>query len=63
MTYDEMKASIQASVDVMRQSQYLAKQAFEISRGRLRHMYLDADTLRDLKRELQDFNAITGHWK
>lgn len=49
MTYDEMKASIAASAEVMRQSQYLAKQAFAIARGRLRHMYLDVDTLRELE--------------
>lgn len=39
-----------------------AKVGVEFAAGRLRGMYLSAETLIELKRELQGFNAKRGKW-
>lgn len=63
VTYDEMKESIKQAEELMRQSQFLSKQAMRIAAGRLRMMYVDVEVLREFKRELADFNMATGRWK
>lgn len=63
MTYEEMKTAMASAQEVMRQSQYLAKEALRISAGRLRFMAVDAYVLSALKRELRDFDIAKGRWK
>lgn len=40
-----------------------ARQAANLIATRLRIAGVDQWTLRDLKKELQNFNAVTGKWK
>lgn len=63
MTYEEMKVAMDAAQEVMRQSQYLSREALRIAAGRLRFMHIDPSVLAELKRELADFNMQTGRWK
>lgn len=40
-----------------------AKKLAHLMRHRLRAANIDTETLRALKRELQDFNSTTGRWR
>ena len=61
MNYAEMDAAIREAEALIRRAEtYKSKMARFIT-GRLRG--IDADILKLLKRELQDFNAQTGTWK
>lgn len=48
---------------VMYEADEVAKRAIEHGAGRLRRLGVDECSLRELKRELQKFNSITGRWR
>ena len=66
MNFDEMK---QAVDDAERTIRHVDSQSIKMAlmlKGRLRLVSEDwrgVDTLKDLKRELSQFNAVTGQWK
>lgn len=63
MTYDDIRlAREQAIADIDRADSAVFSAARLIA-GRLRISSVDLNTLIELKRELQEFNAVTRKWK
>lgn len=60
--WDVMRASIQQAQSTLRAVDAYANSMADVIVGRLRKVD-DADTLRALKRELRDFDMVTGRWK
>ena len=60
MTYQDMDSAVrEAEAVIIRADSYRTRMA-RFLLGRLRG--IDPDILRDLKKELRKFNAITGKW-
>ena len=59
--FDEMKQAVAEADHTMRAADSVAGDIASMLRGRLRHV--PAYFLKDLKRELRDFNMHTGQWK
>lgn len=58
--FDEMRSAVQAAKDTLRAVDQQADAMAGLLAGRLRHV--NRDTLAQLKRELQGFNASTKKW-
>jgi len=68
MLLSEMENAIKEAEAVQARADLCAKKMAKLLVGRLRAVsrgryYSDIDVLRNLKRELQGFNAVTGEWK
>jgi hypothetical protein len=59
--FDEIRQALSEAADIQRAADRNAGAMAQMLRGRLRHV--DQWTLADLKRELRDFNMVTGEWK
>lgn len=62
MDIHEMNAAFDNAERTLLQANQCAARAVRFSAGRLKRLALDVDTLRELKRELQHFNAKRGKW-
>lgn len=62
MNSADLRAYFQEAQSSMESARACAKVAVGFAAGKLRSMYIDADTLRELKHELQGFNAKKGKW-
>jgi len=60
--WDEMRAAIDEARDRLRAADNCASDMASILRGRLRRVNSTYE-LRELKRELRDFDMTTGEWK
>jgi hypothetical protein len=60
--FDETRAAVKAAREQLNAADAIAYSMANLLRGRLRKVD-DRYTLAELKRELQDFNAVTGKWK
>lgn len=60
-SWDTMRDAISDAKRTMNQANEMAKQIAGLLRGRLRHV--DPDVLKQLKRELQEFDAQQKVWK
>lgn len=63
MTYDEIEAALLRAGEIMSRADRLAQRSIRFSIGRLRRLDIDVDDLRELKRELRNFDITTGKWK
>jgi len=63
MTYDDIRNARAEAQAAILLADRATRQAADLIMGRLRVADVDASTLRELKRELQDFNMLTGKWK
>jgi hypothetical protein len=63
--FDEMRRALRQAELVNRAVDQQASALLELIVGRLRHAktFGDTNNLRALKRELRDFDAVTGRWK
>lgn len=59
--FDTMRAAVREARAVENAANEHANAMAWIIKGRLRHV--SADALREMKRELRDFNIHTGEWK
>lgn len=59
--FDEMRAALAAAGETQKAADQHATQCAMLVTGRLRHV--SPYMLKDLKRELADFNAHTMRWK
>lgn len=60
--FDEVRAAVRAAECQLQAADKVAYNMADLLRGRLRKVD-DRYVLAALKRELQDFNAVTGKWK
>jgi hypothetical protein len=60
---DEVYAARAAARETISIADRVVRELAFLAAGRLRAAQCHADTLRKLKAELQDFNAVTGKWK
>ncbi len=60
--FDEMRAAVERAKDTLRAADNEAGAMAYLVLGRLRQVK-NTDTLKRLKRELQQFDAHTGMWK
>lgn len=63
LSYDDIRYARQQAIADIDRADEVARQAAELIVNRLRIAKVDRDTLAALKRELQDFNAVTRRWK
>lgn len=61
-TTGELRTYFNEVSEAMSGARNCAKVAVSFAAGKLRSMYLDAETLRELKRELHGYNAKRGKW-
>jgi hypothetical protein len=59
--FDETRAAVQQARAQIKAVDAISHAMADLLRGRLRHV--SRYVLADLKKELQDFNAVTGKWK
>lgn len=59
--FDEMRAAVEEARTTLRAADKMAGSMASLLVGRLRHC--DTWELRQLKRELRDFNMNTGSWR
>lgn len=60
--FDEMRAAMNEAEERIRAADSVSTQMAQMLRGRLRKVKYP-HLLRDLKRELRDFDMTTGRWK
>jgi len=60
MTLTDMEQAVSEAEDTIRKSDMMATMMARLIRGRLKHV--SSYVLKDLKRELQKFNAHTQTW-
>jgi hypothetical protein len=60
--FDEVRAQVEAAKDQLRAADHVAGNMAWLLRGRLRHV-ASPSTLKELKRELRDFDMARGRWK
>ena len=63
MNSDEFEAAFNDAVRIMRNAESCAAHAVRFATGRLRRLHPGETVLRELKRELRNFNSRTGKWK
>jgi hypothetical protein len=60
--FDEVRLAVSQAKDTLRAADMAAADMAALLRGRL-HQVKNAHVLRELKRELRDFDMTTGQWK
>ncbi|MGE0769878.1 MAG: hypothetical protein AB7L90_25850 [Hyphomicrobiaceae bacterium] len=60
--WELMRRALADADNTIRAANRMSTECAKVHSGRLRHVK-DADVLRDLKRELRDFDMTTGKWK
>lgn len=65
MNYREAQEAISDASNTLRRADEMANDIIKLLPGRLRKInkYYSVEAMKDLKRELKDFNAKTGEWK
>lgn len=63
MNYSQVLDARRQAQETITNADCVARHAASLIKGRLRIADCYVDDLRELKRELQDFNANTGKWK
>lgn len=63
MNYSDILQARKDAQEQINLADTATRHAASLCAGRLRQADVWADTLRELKRELQDFNITTGKWK
>ena len=63
MTITEMEQALEDARITMARADAVAGQLARILRGRLRNANIPSYILKDLKKELANFNMHTGEWK
>lgn len=61
MTYQEMDTAVREAELIIKRAEEYRNRMARFLRGRLRSV--DTSILRDLKKELRNFNSQTGEWK
>ena len=62
MDYNTINNAFNEAESMLRSADSCTGRAVCFAAGRLRRLHLDTGTLRELKRELQNFNAKRGKW-
>ena len=62
MDAEDLNRAFNNAETVMRNAGHCAARAVRFSAGKLRTLAIDGETLRELKRELQHYNAKRGKW-
>ena len=60
--FDEIRQQLAVAREQLRAADHVAHNMASLLQGRLRSVW-DKDLLRMLKRELRDFDAVTGKWR
>lgn len=63
MNWQDFEHAIEHAKEEIRKGDQAAARLARLMRHRLRTADIDTETLRAFKRELQDFDSRTGHWK
>lgn len=63
MNYSDVVNARRQAEEAISNADNVTRQAVSLAKGRLRIADCWAGDLKELKRELQDFNANTGEWK
>ena len=65
MQLKEMRQAISEAENTMNRADYCATDLAKLLKGRLRQVDVgwNGFPLKELKKELQNFNAVTGKWK
>lgn len=63
MNAADLESAFEESSRIMRNAESCALRAVNFSAGKLRRLCVGESTLRELKRELRNFNSRTGRWK
>ncbi|SDS24394.1 hypothetical protein SAMN05216198_1522 [Halopseudomonas litoralis] len=63
ISFDQMVGAVEQAHTTIRRADRVAGQMARLLRGRLRSADIPNYILRDLKKELRDFNMHTGEWK
>lgn len=63
LTLQDIRTAYNDARETINQSDAAVRMAVSLIRGRLRTAKVDPYDLKDLKRELQDFDATTKRWK
>lgn len=63
MTYDEFTESVADAEQIERRALDMVQKTAQLCAGRLRRSRVSVAILRDLKKELRDFDMTTGLWK
>lgn len=63
MTINEMEQALEDARQTMARADRVAGQLARMLRGRLRNANIPSYILKDLKKELANFNMHTGEWK
>lgn len=62
MTFNEMQQAIDEANATLNRADYVVGRMARMCAGRLRKSDVSSDTLKQLKRELKNFNIHTGKW-
>ena len=63
LTMEQLDSAVQEARQTIRNGDIVARRLASIVAGRLRMSDVDIWVLKELKRELRDFNIHTGTWK
>lgn len=63
ISFDAVRDAFNAADDVLRNADKITSRAVEHAAGRLRRLDPGINCLRELKRELEHFDARKGRWK
>lgn len=63
MNFSDVLEARKAAINTIANADNVTRQAVSLAKGRLRIADCWASDLKELKRELQDFNSNTGKWK
>lgn len=61
--WDTVAAGVHVAQRMKHAIRYWTKEMAQLIAGELRKGEVDADVLRELKRELRQFDMVTGRWK
>lgn len=63
MDYDDVARAVRTARERVKMGDKIVREVSDLMAGRLRTADIPAHTLKELKRELRDFNIHTGTWK